>query len=252
LDGAVLRLTLDRPEVRNAFNDELIARLTEAVASAPTEVRAIVVSGEGKAFCAGGDLEWMRRAADYSEEQNYEDAMRLGRLFETVAGSRACVIAQVHGAAFGGGAGLVASCDVAVAQTGTLFAFSEARLGLIPATISPFVIPKIGQGNARWLFSTAEAFDATVAQRIGLVHDVASEGSLHEAVETRVAAVLGNGPAAVASSKRLALAGPVPMSDAARLLAQARSSDEGKEGVAAFLEKRPAKFKAETGGKVPE
>lgn len=247
MDGAVLRLTLDRPEVRNAFNDELIAKLTDAVASAPAEVRAIVIGGEGKAFCAGGDLEWMRRAADYTEEQNYQDAMLLGGLFETVASSPACVIAQVHGAAFGGGAGLVASCDVAVAQEGTVFAFSEARLGLVPATIAPLVLPKIGQGNARWLFSTAEAFDAAVALRIGLVHELAAESDLADAVDRKVASVLGNGPAAVASCKQIAKGGAMPMSDAARLLARTRASAEGKEGVAAFLEKRPASFKSETG-----
>lgn len=245
-EGPVLRLTLDRPEVRNAFNDELIARLTEAVAGAPESVRVVVVSGEGKSFSAGGDLDWMRRASGYTEQQNYEDAMRLGALFEAIVACPACVVARVHGAAFGGGAGLVACADVAVASEGTLFAFSEARLGLLPATISPFVVPKIGAGNARWLFTTAEAFDAATALRIGLVHQVAAPEELDSAVEAKVQAVLGNGPAAVALGKRVAVDGPFPMAESARMLARARASDEGKEGVAAFLEKRRASFDART------
>jgi enoyl-CoA hydratase/carnithine racemase len=246
LDGPVLRLTLDRPEVRNAFNDGLIAQLTDAFRGAASQARVVVVAGEGKSFSAGGDLDWMRRAAGYTEDQNYEDAMRLGALFEAIVACPACVVARVHGAAFGGGAGLVACADVAVAAEGTMFAFSEARLGLVPATISPFVLPKVGAGNARWLFTTAEAFDAETALRIGLVHQVAAPGALDEAVEAKVQAVLGNGPAAVASAKRVAVDGPFSMPVSARLLSRARASDEGKEGVAAFLEKRRASFDART------
>lgn len=244
-DGPVCRVTLDRPDVRNAFNDELIARLTDAVNSVGPETRVIVVSGEGKSFSAGGDLEWMRRAADYTEEQNYQDAVRLGRLFESIAMCRPVVIARVHGAAFGGGCGLVAAADVAVAEENTLFAFSEVKLGLIPATISGFVIPKIGAGNARWLFSTGEAFDAQVALRIGLVHEVTNIVDLDAAVERKVQSVLKCGPAAVATAKRMCVEGPFPLDQNARLLAAARAGDEGKEGVAAFLEKRAASFVVE-------
>ncbi len=244
-DGPVLRLALDRPDVRNAFNDDLIAALTESFVGLGPETRVVVLSGEGKAFSAGGDLEWMRRAAAYTEEQNAEDAIRLGRLFEAIATCPALVVARVHGAAFGGGCGLVAASDVAVAAEGTLFAFSEVRLGLIPATISAFVVPKIGAGHARALFATGEAFDAAHALRIGLVHGVTPPDGLDEAVEAKVATVLKNGPQAVAAAKRLVLDLPMPMDHLARLLARARSSEEGREGVAAFLDKRPASFVVE-------
>ncbi|MBS1721882.1 MAG: enoyl-CoA hydratase/isomerase family protein [Armatimonadetes bacterium] len=244
-DGPVLHVTLDRPEVRNALNDELIAALTDAIVGMPAATRVVVLGGEGKAYCAGGDLEWMRRAANYTEEQNYEDAMKLGRLFEAIATCRAVVVSRVQGAAFGGGSGLVAASDVAIAEENTLFAFSEAKLGLIPATISSFVLNKIGSGNARWLFTTAEAFDAATALRVGLVHEVTNIVDLDAAVERKVKAVLKCGPEAVAASKRLCMEGPLPMDRCARMLATARSGQEGREGVAAFLEKRPASFVAE-------
>lgn len=245
LSNAVLRVTLDRPDVRNAFNDELIARLTQVVNEAPKETRVIVLQGEGKSFSAGGDLEWMKRAADYSEDQNTKDALKLGALFQSIADSRALVVSRVHGAAFGGGCGLVAASDVAIAEENTVFAFSEARLGLIPATISPFVIPKIGHGNARWLFSTAESFDAATALRIGLVHEVTNIVDLDAAVERKVESVLKCGPEAVATIKQMCLKGPYSMAESAKLLARARAGAEGKEGVAAFLEKRKASFVSE-------
>ena len=240
--GFVLRLTLDRPEVRNAFNDELITRLSDVFSSLDEGVRAVVLSGEGKAFCAGGDLEWMRRAASFTEEQNFEDAMRLAKLFEGIVNSHAVVIARVHGAAFGGGCGLVACADVAICETEAKFAFSEVRLGLLPATISPFVISKIGHGQARALFSTGEAFGAERALRIGLVHEVVSAGDLDSAIEAKVKAVLSVGPKAAAHAKQIAMDGFATLEDAALALARARSSDEGKEGVAAFLEKRKPNF----------
>ena len=240
--GSVLRLTLDRPEVRNAFNDELIARLGEVLSGLDPRVRAVVLAGEGKAFCAGGDLEWMKKAASYSEEQNFEDAMRLAKLFEGIVRSHAVVIARVHGSAFGGGCGLVACADVAICEHETKFSFSEVRLGLLPATISPFVIPKIGHGHARALFSTGETFGAERALRIGLVHEVVSSVDLDNAVDEKVKAVLSVGPKAAAQAKRIANEGFQRMEDAAATLAKARTSDEGKEGVAAFLEKRKASF----------
>ncbi|MCW5936098.1 MAG: enoyl-CoA hydratase/isomerase family protein [Fimbriimonadaceae bacterium] len=245
--GPVLHLTLDRPEVRNAFNDELIAALAGAFDGLDSDVRVVVLGGEGKAFSAGGDLEWMRRAADYTVEQNYADAMKLGGLFEAIAGCAALVVARVHGAAFGGGCGLVAAADVAVAAEGTLFAFSEVRLGLVPATISKFVVPKIGAGHARALFTTGEAFDAERALRIGLVHHVAGLDEIDARVEEVVKTTLKNGPRAVAQAKRLAqqLGEAVEMAPLARMLAEARAGEEGREGVAAFLDKRPASFVAE-------
>lgn len=239
-EGPILRLVLDRPDVRNAFNDELIARLTEAYAGIPGGTRAVVISGEGKGFCAGGDLDWMRRAANYTEEENYQDALKLAELFRTIAECPALTIAQVHGAAFGGGCGVVAACDVAVAAPDALFAFSEVRLGLIPGTISTYVIPKIGQGHARALFATGEAFGAEKALRIGLIHEVGE--NLEELVNAKLKAILAAGPQAVEHSKRLVHDFPLPAEACARRLAQARASDEGKEGIAAFLERRKASF----------
>lgn len=244
-DGPVLYVTLDRPEVRNAFNDELIAALTETFAGIDRSVRAIVLSGEGKSFCAGGDLQWMKKAAAYTQEQNEQDALKLAHLFQSIVQCRALIIAKVHGAAFGGGCGLVAAADVAVAREGTLFAFSEVRLGLIPGTISTVVIPKIGSGNARAYFSTGEAFDANVALRIGLVHEVAAEDQLDAVVASKLKAVLSSGPDAVYKSKMLAQEVGLSIPETAKRLAAARASDEGKEGVSAFLEKRKAAFVVE-------
>jgi enoyl-CoA hydratase/carnithine racemase len=241
-DGPVMTVLLDRPEVRNAFNAELIARLSDVFAGIGPGVRAVVVKGQGKAFCAGGDLEWMRQAARYSFEENHRDALKLGRLFELVMECPALVIAQVHGAAFGGGCGLVAGADVAVAEAGTMFSFSEVRLGLVPATISLVVLPKIGSGNARRYFATGESFDAAEALRIGLVHEVVPQDGLDAAVERKVAAVLRCGPEAVAKAKRLCLSPPSDMASAARMLAEVRQGAEAQEGIAAFLAKRPARF----------
>jgi enoyl-CoA hydratase/carnithine racemase len=240
--GSVLHLILDRPEVRNAFNDELIGKLYHVFSNLDPGVRAVVLSGEGKAFSAGGDLDWMRRAADYTEEQNFEDALKLAKLFDSIVKCPAVVIARVHGAAFGGGCGLVACADVAICEPETKFAFSEVRLGLLPATISPFVIPKIGHGHARALFSTGETFGAERALRIGLVHEIATPDGLERAVDEKLKAVLSAGPAAAYSAKRIAQEGFGSLEDAAWALARARSSEEGKEGVAAFLDKRKARF----------
>jgi len=241
-DGSVTKLTLDRPDVRNAINDELIFALTKAFTDLPETTRVVVLAGEGKSFCAGGDLDWMRRAAEYTEDQNYQDALLVGRLFEAMVACPAVIVARVHGAAYGGGSGLVAASDVAVVEENTMFAFSEAKLGLVAATISSFVLAKIGQGNARWLFTTAEAFDAATALRIGLIHEVTNIVDMDAAVERKVKAVLKCGPKAVARSKKLCVEGPYPMDQCAKLLAAARSGSEGREGVAAFLEKRLAAF----------
>lgn len=243
----MLRVTLDRPEVRNAFNDELIAKLYETFSSVkPGDgTRVIVLSGEGEAFCAGGDLQWMKKAAAYSEEENAQDALKLARLFESMVNCPAPIVVKVHGPAFGGGCGLVAASDVAVAGEKALFAFSEVRLGLVPATISPFVIPKIGHGHARALFSTGEAFGSEKALRIGLVHDVAPMEGLDAAVNKKIKTILAAGPRSVAGSKKLALGEPMSLEESAKLLASFRASEEGKEGVSAFLEKRKASFVVE-------
>lgn len=238
-DGPVRRLTLNRPEVRNAFNEELIARLTEAFRDL-AGVRAVVLTGAGSAFCGGGDLDWMRRAAAKSEAENREDALRLARLYQAICDCPAVVIARVNGAAFGGACGLVAAADVAVAHPTATFAFSEVRLGLVPATISPFVVRKIGPGHARALFTTGEAFGADRALAIGLVHEVAED--LDAAVEQKLKAVLAAGPEAVAASKLLAQQTPLDLEAAADLLAATRAGDEAREGISAFLEKRRAGF----------
>lgn len=243
-DGPLLRVTLNRPEVRNAFNDEVIAQLYTVFTEVRTGgIRAVILAGEGDAFCAGGDLQWMRKAAEFTEEQNYEDALKLARLFEAMVNCPAVIIARVQGPAFGGGCGLVCASDVAIVSEKALFAFSEVRLGLVPATISPFVIPKIGQGHARALFATGEAFGPEHALRIGLVHEV--NNHLDAAIDKKLKTILASGPRAVAEAKKLGWAQPLGLEDAARLLAKFRSGAEGKEGVGAFLDKRKASFVVE-------
>ncbi len=240
-DGPILRLTLARPDLRNALNEEMIDGLSEAFGAPPGGTRAIVLAGQGKSFCAGGDLEWMRRAASYTEEENFRDALRLVRLFRSVVECRALVIARVQGHAYGGACGLVAAADVAIAAERTLFSFSEVKLGLVPATISGVVIEKIGSGNARSLFTTGEPFEAERALRIGLVHEVVPPNALDEAVEAKLRHVLSAGPDSVAASKVLArnmLGGD----ESARLLARTRTSAEAQEGIAAFLDKRRPSF----------
>jgi len=239
-DGAVLNLTLNRPEVRNAFNAELIKALTEAFGNLQSGDRVVVIRGAGEAFCAGGDLHWMREAAEYTFDQNAADARRLYDLFEAIATCPALVVSHVHGACFGGGCGIVAASDVVVADAATKFAFSEVRLGLVPATISPFVLPKIGAGHARALFATGAIFDAERALRIGLVHEIGDAESIAKIVKNQLAV----GPLAAASSKRLAMHPPLDRAAAADLLAETRAGDEAREGIGAFLEKRKASFAA--------
>jgi methylglutaconyl-CoA hydratase len=242
-NGPILRLTLDRPEVRNAFNDELIERLAHTFQTLPGGTRVVLISSEGPAFCAGGDLEWMRKAAGYSEDENVRDALKLARLFKSIVECPAVVIARVQGAAYGGGCGRVAAADVAVASADAKFAFSEVKLGLIPATIGPFVISKIGAGHARALFTTGEPFSAEKALRIGLVHEVVpAVTDLDAEIDKKVRAVLASSPAAIAAVKGFIGHGDFSLDECARRLARARASSEGREGVAAFLEKRKASF----------
>ena len=240
--GAVLFVRLNRPEVRNAFNEELIVSLTGVFSSVEAGVRAVVLSGEGAAFCSGGDLDYMRRMGALSAEDNLEDARRLGRLFESVRECRVPVVARVHGAAFGGGVGLVAASDIAIAVDSCRFSFSEVKLGLVPGTISTVVIPKIGAGHARALFATGEVFDAAHALRIGLVHEVVGPDDLDPAVDRKLGAILASGPEAVAGAKRLVLDQPLGLEACAERIASARASDEGREGLQAFLGKRRASF----------
>jgi len=238
--GPVLYVTLNRPEVRNAFNEELIAAVDHVFETMDPQTRIVVLGGEGKAFCAGGDLEWMQRASTFTEEENIEDATRLAHLYRAVMECPAVVIANVHGAAFGGGLGLVAAADFCIADPNTVFAFSEIKLGLVPATISSVVIPKIGHGNARAYFATGMQFNAHTAQRMGLVHEVSTES--HLVLEHLQREILRGGPKAIALAKRIAQAPVMDPDEAGHLLAEVRASDEAKEGISAFLEKRSAEF----------
>jgi methylglutaconyl-CoA hydratase len=239
-DGPVLRITLARPERRNAFDAALISELTDAFAGVRAE-RAVVLAGEGTSFCAGADVDWQRSSIDLSLEENEADAMRLHRMLETIDACPAPVVARVQGYALGGGSGLVACADVALAADDAVFAFSEVRLGIVPAVISPFVFRRIGVGAARRYFLTGERFDARVALGIGLVHEVVPE--LDAAVERVLGDLLAGGPEAVREAKRLARERPEGV-ETARIAAARRTSAEGQEGLRAFLEKRPPAWRS--------
>lgn len=245
----VAQVTLNRPEVHNAFNAELVARLTETFEGlrARDDVRVVVLRGEGASFCAGADLNWMSAMVNYSYAQNLDDARALARMFEVIDHCPKPVIARVHGAAMGGGVGLVAVCDLAFATPEARFAFSEVKLGLIPAVVAPYVVRKIGYGHARALFMTGERFDAETALRIGLVHRVVPAEQLDEAIQQAITNLLQNGPQAMASAKMLLHATQTLPVDELRSLtiariAELRISPEGQEGIRAFLEKRKPSF----------
>jgi methylglutaconyl-CoA hydratase len=234
-DGALLRMTLARPEVRNAFDAALIAELTNAFADVG-DVRAVILAGDGPSFCAGADVEWMRSSVDLSYDENVADALRLRAMLDAIDACPAPVVGAVHGHALGGGLGLVACCDIVVAHPGTQFAFSEVKLGIVPAVISPFALAKIGPSAARRYFVTGERFDAETALRIGLVHAVAEDAAA--AVDRIVAELLSAGPQATRAAKELARAA-LPAAETADRIAAQRTSPEGQEGLRAFLEKRP-------------
>ena len=238
-DRNVLRVTLARPERRNAFDATLIAELTNAFADVG-DARVVVLAGDGPSFCAGADVEWQRSSIDLSYDENVEDAMRLYRMLEAIDSCSAPVVCLVHGYALGGGSGLVACADVAVAHPETVFGFTEVRLGITPAVISPFVLPKIGSAARRY-FLTGERFGADVALRIGLVHEVAA--STEKAVSEVVDALLEGGPQAVREAKRLVRERPVG-TETAQIAAARRTSDEGQDGLRAFLEKRPPSWRS--------
>ncbi len=234
-----------RLEVHNAFNEHLISQLREAFEhfAGNDSVRVIVLGGEGKSFSVGADLNWMRRAANFSEDENLRDAAAAAALWRAVAECPKPVVVRVHGNAFGGGAGLVAASDIAIAAESATFGFTEVRLGLLPATVAPHVVEKIGPGSALPLFLTGERFDAQRALAIGLVHQVVPREQLDVAVGTVVDQLLAGGPNALRACKelvrRVASADPAKIDEyTAALIASARASDEGREGVAAFLEKR--------------
>ena len=249
--GPIGLITMNRPERHNAFDDVLIAELTEAFRSMEAEdgIRIVVLSGTGKSFSAGADLNWMKRMSGFSIEENRRDAMGLAALMRTIAHLRKPTLARVQGAALGGGVGLVACCDVAVATQGATFALSEVKLGLIPAVISPYVVAAIGERAARRYFLTAERFTAAEAWRLGLVHEIAAnEAEMDDAIGAIVDAMLAASPAAQKEAKDLIRAvsnRPLTselVQDTADRIAIIRSSPEGREGVAAFLEKRRASW----------
>jgi methylglutaconyl-CoA hydratase len=242
-DGDVLRVTLARPETRNAFDAALIAELAEAFVDVGT-ARAVVLAGDGPSFCAGADVEWMRSSADLTYEENVADATALRRMLEAIDGCPAPVVAVVQGHALGGGAGLVACSDIVLAHERAVFAFSEVKLGIIPAVISPFALRKIGESAARRFFVTGERFDAQTALRIGLVHEVSAD--LEVALEALLAELRTAGPRATRHAKRLVLERPDDP-DTARRIAERRTSDEGQEGLRAFLERRPASWAPPSG-----
>jgi methylglutaconyl-CoA hydratase len=245
-DGAVARVFLNRPDMRNAFNDAVIAELTRAFHTLGTDpsLRAIVLGGHGKAFCAGADLNWMRAMADYSWAQNQADAMALAEMLWTVYCCPLPVVGRIQGDCYAGGMGLAASCDVLVAAEGVHFCLSEARLGLLPATIGPYVLRALGEQASRRYFVTAERLSAAEAHRLGFVHELVAAEGLDAKVDEIVQTLVANGPAAVKACKQLVhdVAGqPITADlreDTARRIADIRSSDEGRAGVQAFLQKR--------------
>jgi methylglutaconyl-CoA hydratase len=247
--GPLGLVTLNRADHHNAFDDAMIAELTEALRSMEAEegIRVIVLAAAGRSFSAGADLNWMKRMAGFSMDDNRRDAMGLGALMRTLAQLRKPTVARVQGPAYGGGVGLVACCDIAIATTNATFSFSEAKLGLIPAVISPYVVAAIGERAARRYFLTAERFDAAEAWRLGLVHEIANDDAgMDEKIGDVVDALLTCGPVAQTEAKALlrAISGRAVTSeliqDTAERIAKIRSSPEGREGITAFLEKRRA------------
>ena len=251
-ERGVATITLNRPEKHNAFNEAVIRELTETLVEMNNDpkVRVVVLTGAGESFSAGADLNWMRSMAEYSEDENLEDSLRLAELMWTLDGLGKPSIARVNGSVFGGGVGLVSCCDIAVSVDSARFALTEVRLGLIPAVISPFVIRAIGARQARRYFLTGEAMEAEQARELGLVHETAAPDSLDEAVEAHLRRLLKGGPQALRASKELidGIQGQgVSAQEAAkmktsRMIAQIRVSEEGQEGLAAFLEKRKPKW----------
>lgn len=245
--AGVVEVVLNRPERKNAFDAALIAALHEAFLTlqGSEHVRVVFLRGAGATFCAGADLDWMRAAAEHSEADNRDDALQMAKMFKALWDIPALTVAVIEGGAYGGGAGLAAACDLAVATEGTTFSFSEVRLGLIAATISPYVVAAIGPRQARALFATGRVFDAAFAERIGLVSEVvADRTALAEACERIATQIMACAPGAVAASKRLVadVAGRDIdhglMDETAKRIARARVGEEGQEGVRAFLEKR--------------
>ena len=246
-EGPVEYVTLNRPEVRNALNGDVIREVTEwaeGVGTRATAPRAVVLAGSGPVFCGGADIAWMASTIDFSEDENVRDAEATSLMFSRLNEAPVPIVGRIHGAALGGGAGLAAVCDIVVAEEHAVFGFTEVKLGIVPAVISPFVLQKIGRSAARELFLTGMRFSAVRAREIGLVHAVVPAAALDDAVAGYVRELCSAGPEAVAHAKRLIDEVPGrPLEDArlltARAIAKRRTSAEGQEGLRAFLEKRP-------------
>ena len=246
IEGPVARITLNNPDKRNAFDDSIIASLTEAFAQAGNDdaVRVVVLQAAGKHFSAGADLNWMRAMGKLDAEQNQQDALRLAALMQAIDQCSKPVIARVQGAAFGGALGLICAADMAVAADNTRFCLSEVKLGIVPAVISPYVVRAMGARQANRYFMTAEVIAAERAQQVGIVHEVVSEDTLDSTVESLVQSLLSGGPQAQVETRALIARvndGPIDdamVNDTAALIARLRTGDEGQEGLSAFLEKR--------------
>lgn len=251
-NNGVATLWMNRPDRHNAFDEYLIEELTRSALAlgADDNVRVVVLAGRGKSFSAGADLDWMRRAAEYGYEQNLSDARALAAMLRAIAEMPKPTIARVHGAALGGGMGLVAACDIAIASSNAIFATSEVRFGLIPATIGPYVLRAIGARQSGRYFQTAERIDAATALRIGLVHEAVDGDQLDAKLADLLSALHSGGPAAQAASKRLiasvsnASLDDALIADTADRIARIRAGDEAKEGIGAFLAKRPPSWQA--------
>lgn len=250
-DGPVAHVRLDRPDVRNAFNAQLIADLRAAFErlGADPNVRAIILAGEGKTFCGGADIHWMRGSLALSHAENMADAQQMSDMFRAIDRCPKPVVGKIHGAALGGGSGLVSVCDIAIAANDTIFGFTETKLGILPAVISPFVLAKIGPSHARALFLTGERFNAQRAQAIGLVHEVVAPDELDAAVDRIIAELLTAGPTAVAEAKALIVNVQATDYDGSRdltaqTIARQRTTPEGQEGLRAFLERRKPTWSA--------
>jgi methylglutaconyl-CoA hydratase len=248
INKPIARVTFDRPDLHNAFNDEVIPLVTKAFLEigANDDVRVVVVGGNGKSFCAGADLNWMKRMVHYTRDQNIADAQAMARMFLTIAQCPKPVIARVHGAALGGGAGVVAACDIAIALESATFGFTEVKLGIIPGVISPFVISRIGPGRAREYFLTGERFSAPIALDLGLIqHFVGDETALDALIDSKIAQLLTAAPGAIAAAKKLifgvaARTLETSFEFTAEAIADARASEEGLAGMKAFLAREKA------------
>ena len=245
MDSGVARVTMNRPDIRNAFNEVMISELRQAFAAinADESVRVVVLTGEGKSFCAGADLHWMRKVVSYTYEQNYEDSLNLASLMREVYDCPRPVVGRINGAAIGGGTGLVAVCDIPVAADTAVFSFSEVKIGLVPACISPYVLKRVGERYGREYFLTGERLTADKALRCGLVNRVVASDDLDTAVDEVVGNLLTSGPDALATCKRMVrMVGDMDLDAAgpatAEMIAKLRMSEEGQEGMAAFLERR--------------